>query len=503
MLLAILTSSHLMDPEQGPIHLKFGGGASESAFSPLVLALVLVAGFLLVFWSRKKALVPFLTAALLVPTDQVLLVGGVHFPMLRVLILFGIARIFKEGVSSKRPLFSGGINKIDIAVILLTIGVAINSIILFQEFGAVVNQLGNIYTVFGVYFLLRFLIRDEDDIVCAIRTLAWVAAFVAVIMTFEFTTGRNPYGLLGGANAHFYSQLAVRDDKFRAQAGFGHSILAGTFGAVLVPLFVALWWKGKEHRRIVVLGLVSATVITLTSNSSTPVLACAAGVLALCLWPVRNWMRTIRWGVVAALVFLHLVMRKPVWHLISRIDISGGSSGDHRYMLIDQCIRHFWDWWLIGVKDTSVWGWDMWDTANQYVGLCDGSGLVPFVLFIAILVYGFKYLGKARRQTGKDRVNALFLWAISAALFANVVAFIGISYFDQTIVGWYGLLAIISTAAAAPAKKEWPRTQVLPVRDTEFSGIQTTAQDDIASPVQHGAESLDTDPWRSVRTNTI
>jgi len=483
--------------------LKFGGGVSDTVLNPAVLVVVLIAGILLLIWPRKKACIVFLSAALLIPMDQVLLIAGVHFPMLRVLILFGIARVFKEGVSSKRPLFSGGINKIDIAVILLTVVVAINSIILFQEFGAVVNELGSIYTVFGVYFLLRFLIRDEDDIVRAIRTLAWVAAFVAIIMTFEFTTGRNPYGLLGGANAHFYSQLAVRDDKFRAQAGFGHSILAGTFGAVLVPLFVALWWKGKDHRRIVALGLLSATVITLTSNSSTPMLAYAAGILALSLWPVRAWMRAIRWGIVVILVTLHLAMKAPVWNLIARIDLAGGSSGYHRFMLIDQCIRHFWDWWLIGVKDTSVWGWDMWDTANQYVGLCDGSGLVPFVLFIAILVYGFKYLGRARRQAGKDRVNALFLWAISAALFANVVAFIGISYFDQTIVGWYGLLAIISTAAAAPAKKEWPRTQVLPVPDTEFSGIQTTAQEDIASPVQHGAESLDTDPWRSVRTNTI
>ena len=124
-------------------------------------------------------------------------------------------------------------------------------------------------------------------------------------------------------------------------------------------------------------------------------------------------------------------------------------------MLIDQCIRHFGDWWLFGVKDTSVWGWDMWDTANQYVGTCDNSGLLPFILFLAVLVYGFKYLGRARRVPPEDdKKTALFIWALGSALFANVIAFFGISYFDQTMVSWYALLAMISAATAVRSKKE-------------------------------------------------
>lgn len=160
----------------------------------------------------------------------------------------------------------------------------------------------------------------------------------------------------------------------------------------------------------------------------------------------------IRWGLLLTLICLHIVMKGPVWSLIEKIDVTGGSSSYHRYMLIDQCIRHFGDWWLVGVKDTSVWGWDMWDTANQYVSTCDNSGLVPFVLFIAILVYGFNFLGRARKRVEAERPAALFLWALGAALFANVVAFFGISYFDQTIVGWYALLAMIS-AASIQSKK--------------------------------------------------
>jgi hypothetical protein len=448
-----------MHPEQGPLNLRFGGGVAENMFNPLVLALVLFAGILVLVCPRSKAIVAFLVTSMLVPKDQILLIGGLHFPMLRVLVLFGIARILREKASSKRRLFCGGINRIDIALILLTIFIALDGVLLFQESGALINQLGNLYTVFGTYFLLRFLIRDEADVVRAIETFAWIAAICAVIMVYELSTGHNPYALLGGAQAANYASLAARSHQFRAQGPFEHSILAGTFGAVLLPLFVALWWKGKKHRTIAVIGIVASTVMTLACNSSTPVLGYAAGVLALCLWPLRKSMRAIRWGIVLTLVSLHLVMKAPVWHLIARIDISGGSSSWHRFMLIDQCIRHFGDWWLIGVKDTSIWGWDMWDTANQYVALCDGSGLVPFICFVALLAYGFKYLGRARRAA-QDKKRALFMWAVGCALFANVIAFFGISYFDQTVVAWYALLAMIPAAVATLPKQDFGQVSV-------------------------------------------
>jgi len=451
-------------------HLKFGGGPNATILNPIVLLVVLILGVLICVGSRKKALAAFLAGSLLIPLDQVLLIGPAHFPMLRVLVLFGIIRMVREKAASKLRVFSRGINRIDIAVILLTLVVAVNGSLLFPESAALFNQLGNVYQVFGLYFLLRFLIRDEEDVLYTIQTLACIATIIAAIMTYEVSTGHSPYALLGGARAAIYASLDVRADKVRAQGPFAHSILAGTFGAVLVPLFIGLWWKGRKYHKIAALGIISATVITLACNSSTPVLGYAAGVLALCLWPIRRWMRTLRWGIVITLVTLQLVLKNNVWHLITRIDITGGSSSWHRYMLIDQCIRHFGDWWLIGVRETGSWGFDMWDTANQYVSTCDNSGLIPFILFLAVLVYGFKYLGRARRTAGKDKKAALFYWALGSALFANVVAFFGISYFDQTMVGWYALLAMIPAAIAVHSKKD-PKKQVKP------ESIATPAQE--------------------------
>src|SRR5260370_29965734 len=123
-------------------------------------------------------------------------------------------------------------------------------------------------------------------------------------------------------------------------------------------------------------------------------------------------------------------------------------------MLVDQSIRHFGDWWVFGVKETASWGWDMWVLANQYVAVADMSGLVPLILFVATLVFGFKYLGRARKASEGERCQELFIWSLSAALFANCVAFFGISYFDQTMVSWYLLLAMIWAAARSVRSRE-------------------------------------------------
>ena len=101
--------------------LKFGGGPSETVVNPVVLALVLIAGVLMLVLPRNRAIIPFLTAAILIPTDQVIVIGSLHFMMLRVLLLFGLVLIFRNSTSLKGGVFSGGINKIDWAVILCTL----------------------------------------------------------------------------------------------------------------------------------------------------------------------------------------------------------------------------------------------------------------------------------------------------------------------------------------------------------------------------------------------
>lgn len=439
-----------------PDNLRFGGGTAGTFLSPVVLVAILVAGIVICISSRRNALIAFLAAAILIPPDQVLLLGGVHLPMLRILAIFGLVRVLRGKFSKKQPIFSGGMNRIDQAIIVLSVFVFINGLLLWQVWGQLVFQLGSLLSAFGAYFLLRFLIRDLADVRYAIRVLAVVAAVVAVLMAYEHQTGKNLlYSTLGGARADVLGSSIVRDDHLRAAGPFGHPILAGTFGGILLPLFIGLWWKKEEKndRTYAALGVAAATVISFSASSSTALFGLLGGIVGLCFWPLRRRMRVIRWGIVGTLVSLHLYMRSPVWHLISDIDLTGSSSSYHRYQLINQCVLHFWDWVLVGTKNYESWGWDMWDLSNQYVAYADQYGLIPLLSFLAIIVLAFRYLGKARRSE-PDRKQQVFIWALGASMFANVVAFFGISYFDQTIVAWYALLAMISAVAVAAGRAQ-------------------------------------------------
>jgi hypothetical protein len=404
---------------------------------------MLAAGALILLLPRRQVIVPLLAASLFIPFDQVVLIGPLHWTMLRVLVLLGWVRVL-AGALSRQRLLDSGLNAVDKMLILWAGISAFNIVLLWHSSAALINQLGALYNAFGIYFLLRFLIRDEEDAQRAIRTLTALGVAVAGIMLLEQAGGERLYAALGSGPQESGKALWERLGALRAVAGFGNPVSAGVFGATLMPLSLALWWK--DHKSAAAAGFCAASVIVICSLSSTPVLAYTAALLGLCLWPLRRHLRLLRWSAVAALLGLQLVMNAPVWALIQRASVIGGSSGYHRYILVDRFFRHFGDWWLLGARNAGDWGYLSYDIANQYVGIGESAGLVPFVLFIAIIVYAFKYLGRAR-QLAADVADRRFLWAIGCALLANVVAFFGLSYFDQLIVVWYALLAITSAVA--------------------------------------------------------
>jgi hypothetical protein len=334
---------------------------------------------------------------------------------------------------------------------------ALAIVLLYQEQQALINQFGMLIDALGGYFVLRVMVQDNEDIRRAVKVFALIATVTAICMMNEQITYTNIFGYLGGVSIW----PAMREGKIRSQGAFSVYVTAGTFGGSILPFFLWLWTTGKS-KATAALGVISATVITITSDTSTAVSAYAAGILALCFWPLRRRMREVRWAIVITLVSLHLVMKAPVWALIQRVDFTGSSSGYFRYMIVDNAIRHFSDWWLIGTKDFANWGFDMWDLSNQYVSTALAGGLVSLVFFIATISRSFGKLGTARKRVEGDPKQEWFLWFLCAALFADVAGFIGISYYDQTQVVWYALLAFICAAAAEVERSYLPHAQVAP-----------------------------------------
>lgn len=393
---------------------------------------------------RKYVIVPFFLAGFLITVREQIVIDSLHFMIYRLLIFVGWVRIIWSGFLTGRDPFPSRICSLDKILVAWASANAVTFTVLWGESGAFINRLGFLYTTFGSYFLLRYLIRDPSDMFRAIKTLSCVCVVVAAFMAAEQLTGRNAFSTFGAVP----SLSMVRNGWVRAQGPFLVSIVAGTFGAMLLPLFVGLWWKGKGHRLAAGSGIAASTVITICSASSTPVMTYLAGIVGLVLWPFRKQMRLVRWGLLLALVALHLGMKAPVWFLIDRVGGVLGGSGWHRAELIDHSVRHFGEWWLIGTKNNAYWGYDMWDSINAYINAGIEGGLITLVLFVSLFIYGYKSIGATRKLAESDRRVCRPIWAVGATLFANTVGFFGITYFDQSIIAWYALLAMIAALAS-------------------------------------------------------
>jgi hypothetical protein len=437
-------------------HFQFGGGLQQTLLHPIVLVAMVVSAILILFLPRKYVIVPVLFTSLVVPMAQQVMVGGVHLFVMRIIILFGCARMLITKMSSQDELLAGGFNAVDKWLTLWAIFRTLSTIVLYASMPAVIGQSGFLWDVFGGYFLFRFLIRDREDITRSAKVLALVAIVVAAGMLNERIHFQNIFGFLGGVPI----VPTIRMGTIRAQGPFMHAILAGTFGGTLAPLFFWLW-KVAKSKFLAMMGFISSAVIVVAAASSTALMAFGAAILGLCFWPFRKKMRTIRWGIVILLISLHLYMKAPVWFVISHIDIVGGNSSYQRAYLIDQFIRHFGDWWLLGTYQSDTWGIDMWDHPNEFVAEGEAGGLVTLICFIAIISVSFGRIGDARKIIDGDKEKEWILWILGAALFAHVVGYFGISYFDQTRVAWFALLAMIS-AATAPILASQTATDAMP-----------------------------------------
>lgn len=421
---------------------RFGGGAAETTLHPIVLGAMLVTIVLLFVLPRRFVAAPFLLICFLVPSSQTVVLGGVHLFVARIVILAGCVRLIVDKLAGNSSILVDGFNAVDKAFVSWALSRALAFMLLYRQSDAVVNQCGFLWDSLGGYFFLRFAIHDKEDIRRALKVFAFLTVVLALCMANEQRSNTNVFGFIGGQAAP-----DMREGRLRSQGPFAHAILAGVFGATILPLFFGLW-PSRKNRLLAATGMLGATTMVITSASSTPMGAYAAGILGMCFWPLRRNMRVVRWSIVFAVAGLALVMKAPVWFVLAHIDFVGGSSGYHRAMLVDQCIRRFSDWWLLGANNNGDWGWDMWDIQNEFVAEALRGGLAALIFFILILSRAFGRLGKASKAVGILRSERWMLWTLGAVIFAHVIAFLGADYFDQTRFWWYGSLAMVSAATA-------------------------------------------------------
>lgn len=418
--------------------------AGATTINALGLYVTIIFGIITLFLPKKYAFIPLLAIGVTMTLGQIWYVAGMNFSIMRIIVLFSIMRVII------RKEFQGiTFNEIDKAIVIF---VAANVIVYTARDGtseAFVNRLGFGYNALGIYFIFRFLVRSEEDIQRVIKVMAILVLPLAASMLLEKATGRNLYSYFGGVNEY----TAIRGGQLRSQGPFRHPVLAGTFGAVTIPLIAGLWLSRRE-RMTASLSVIAATMVVFASASGGPVLSFVSAWIGLAAWKIRKYMRTIRWGILLTVLGLHFVMKSPVWYLIGRSSGIVGGTGWHRAELINQFLSRWDEWIIAGTGETAHWmpytlsRYQQADITNYFIRHGVDGGLLTLFLFIALIGFSFRKVGRSLREMGKGNEQTkehFWVWGIGVSLFTHVVSFFGISYFDQMVIYWYSLLAMISS----------------------------------------------------------
>ncbi|AOS96481.1 hypothetical protein AUP74_01016 [Microbulbifer aggregans] len=430
-----------MFERQMPDH--FGGAlwADQTMAHPLGIAALIAALVALFLLPRRYAMLPLIFIAVALPGAQRIAVLTLDFTFIRIVILATLAlaafRGHTRGLRFGMP---------DFLIGLWVCWGIIAGGILSGDSSGIIGAAGHAIGTFGAYLIGRTYIRSLADLRRYLLWLSFIAIPMLAFFLVEQFTGRNVFGFFGGVP----EETIIRNGRMRAQGPFSHPIMAGVFWASLLPCIGALWIARAGSRPALVLSILCMGLIVVNTASSTPIMAVLFGIFGMALFPLRHYLRVLVTGVFAAMLGLHMVMEMPIWHLIARIDLSNGSTGWHRYNLIQQSINHFNEWWAFGTESTGHWGWGLQDITNQYILEGVSGGLLQMLLFIALLTCIFLRLGRKLRQT-RSRAAYWLLWGVGVTLFVHCMSFLAVSYFGQLVCLFFIFLG--SAVAVSETKR--------------------------------------------------
>jgi hypothetical protein len=420
----------------------------QATITGLTLVITVLLSVLILIVPRKWLLLPFAVAACWAPADQRIMVATLDFHVLQILILVGAVRLWLYG-----EVIAIHWNRLDRLVLAWALIGAMVYVIQWMSLAAAINRSGRLLEWLGLYWIFRQTVRSWDDLRFAYVVLAVCALAMTPFVAAEWATGNNPFKVLGRVTTW------VREGSYRCQATFPHAIILGLFWATLVPLFVGFARQRPQYRWILWAAVAASTFMVLGTTSSTPLLTLMAAGGLLLMYPLRRYTGTAAWGVVGMVVALQIVMKAPVWHLLARVGIISGSTGWHRFYLVNQAIQYFPEWMLLGTRDTAHWGWGLVDITNQFILEGVTGGLVTLVLFCVILYVAARTFVRVSIRPG-EKGESYLAWCGFVTLVGHILSFFGVSYFGQITMPWYLLLAsaahFYGRACEAPVRAPAP-----------------------------------------------
>jgi hypothetical protein len=342
------------------------------------------------------------------------------------------------------------LNAIDRGVLMLYTFTAVVFVLRSKE--QQIFQVGRTVDAFVVYFSCRALIDSPEDFRWLLRSFVILLIPFVLVVAIERLRAQSPLAFMGWGSPE---GAWVRNERVRCFGSFRHPSLLGTISVSFIPIFIGMAFRPEDRKRAV-LGIILCLAIVWAANSGGPISGVGFGCLAWACWKLRRKMRAVRWGIVGSICVAAILMKAPVWYLISHVSNVTGGDGWHRAYLMEVSFKNLGKWWLAGISMADTWDWFPYaladneaDITNQFIAFGLTAGLGAMALFILVLTRAFRALGnamKALREASPQPAEAeYFLWGLGALLAAHIINWIGITYFDQTYVFWFAQLAAIST----------------------------------------------------------
>jgi len=417
--------------------------------TPAFLLLLSVLCLAIVTVKKENIIVPLIVAMCFLPADISLQILTLDFYAVRVVALVALVRIYFSGDNDRIRM-----NSIDHLFIFYNVLGAIIYILASQDrAGAFIYKSGSFVDSVILYVVIRNAIYSKESLHLIIKTFSICVVVLLPFIIFEYYSANNLFAILGR------SAISIRNGEIRTSATFSHSILFGSFAAALVSV---LWAEYKCGRSVLkLMAVVCCVFFVYTSSSSGPIVVLAGVVFFLFFFRWKQYSSLLFWVSLAVGTIVHFARESPIWHLLYvRISVKSGSTGWHRYQLMEAAVKEFRDWWLLGYGDmgpqwhTKYWAYThatFTDVTNHYLLLGVRGGFFTMCLFMILCYKVIKTLGAY--STGQDAMEDQWLWwGFTVMMLAHCITFLSVAYFGQIT-----MLLYLSIAVGAFARDELMR----------------------------------------------